>query len=236
VNDMGERPLDVFRTGKSYNVAQAARLAGTTPVTVHRWLVGYEIPGHQMAPVFGGPRAPLGEAPWTVSFLELAEIVVVARFRRGGPGHTPVPLERLRLAHTYARKRFRLPYPFASMELRESGGHVLHDFDVSRPNGAALTLDIGGQWVLPGMVRTELQHFEYRDGFASRWFPAGHEVPIVVDPHIAAGRPTIAGTAVTVDTIRRRFAARQSIQFIAEDFQIDPDVVERALQLVTDAA
>jgi hypothetical protein len=82
----GQAGVDLFRTGKAYNVVQAAKLAGTTPATVRRWLAGYEVPGHQMEPVFGGRRLPAGEAPWFVSFLQLVEIVVVARFRRGGRG------------------------------------------------------------------------------------------------------------------------------------------------------
>src|SRR3712207_2622998 len=81
--------MDRFRLGKAYSVGQSAELARTTPATVRRWLMGYSVPGHRMLPVFGGQRR--GSGPLVVSFLELAEIVVVARFRQATDGQGPVP-------------------------------------------------------------------------------------------------------------------------------------------------
>jgi uncharacterized protein (DUF433 family) len=228
--------IDPFRTGKAYSVLQAARLAGTTTATVRRWLAVYELPQPQMAPVFGESRLPSGEAAWSVSFLQLVEIVIVARFRQGTTGHSPVTLERLRRAHAFARLEFRSDYPFASRRLRDFGGHILHDFHAYAPGEAAIVLDLDGHGVLPGAVRAELVHFEYADELVSRWYPAGKNGPIVVDPRIAAGRPTVVGSGVTVDTIRKRFGAGQSIAFIAQDFALPPAVVERVLQLTTIAA
>lgn len=227
---------DAFRTGKAYTIAQAARLAGTSPATVRRWLAGYEAPGHQMMPVFAGQEAGRASAPLVISFLELVEIVVVARFRKGSPGGQPVTLERIRRAHAYSREQFQLPYPFASLNLRESGGHILHQFEAQEPGPALLALDMGGQWVLPGLVREELDRFEFSDRLVSRWFPLGKQVPIVVDPHIAAGRPTIAGSGVTVEIIRKRFQFGQSIDFIARDFELRRSDVEQALRYAAAAA
>ncbi|MGQ9677643.1 MAG: DUF433 domain-containing protein [Chloroflexota bacterium] len=226
--------LDKFRLGKAYTVAQAARLAGTTPATVRRWLVGYEAIGHRMAPVFGTRGRRHEENLLQVSFLELVEIVVVARFRQGIGGR-PVRLGRLRDAHAYARDVFGLTYPFASLNLRESGGHVMHEFDVGNPNGPRLALSLHGQWELPGLVRTELQHFDFdherrpADPFALRWFPRGRQVPIVVDPYVAAGRPTIYQRGVTIDTIVQRFRAGERIGDIAEDYELAIDLVEVAI-------
>jgi hypothetical protein len=42
-----------FRTDKMYSISQAARLARTTPQSVHRWLYGTTRPSHSMKPVFG---------------------------------------------------------------------------------------------------------------------------------------------------------------------------------------
>src|SRR3972149_3647087 len=102
--DIPEGPvsLDKFRTGKAYTVPQAARLAHSSSATVRRWLKGYEVPGHRMTPVFGRKIEAPEAGPLLVSFLELVEIVVVARFRQGADGHHRVPLERLRQAHDFA--------------------------------------------------------------------------------------------------------------------------------------
>ena len=218
---------DVLRYGKAYTVGQAARLAGVAPATVRRWLKGYEAPGRQMAPVFGAGGSPDG-APG-VSFLQLIEIVVVAQFRRG---KRPVQLDRLRRAHAFARERFGLPYPFASLSLREFGGHVLHEFDEADPHGPALALDIGGQWAMPGVVSSLLECVDFSavDHQAERWFPAGRDAPIVLDPRIGAGRLTVLGTGVTIDTIYQRFMAGESIEQLADDYDLSAATIQEAIR------
>jgi hypothetical protein len=170
-----------------------------------------------MAPVFGAERVP-DDAPG-VSFLQVIEVVVVAQFRRG---KRPVQLDRLRRAHAFARERFGITYPFASLNLREFGGHVLHEFDEADPHGPALALDIGGQWAIPGFVTNTLERVDFSeaDRLAERWFPAGRDVPIVLDPRVGAGRLTVLGSGVTVDTIYGRFQAGESIQVLASDYDL----------------
>lgn len=225
-----DRGPDVYRAGKAYTVGQAAHLAGTTAATVRRWLLGYEAPGHRMQPVFGNEGGAVGKGPLTVSFLQLIELSVVARFRAATSGK--VSLDRLRRAHEYARGELRLAYPFATLQLFESGGHILHQFEEQNPGPGVLALDLKGQWVLPGIVREEREQLDFgeSDPFAVRWFPRGREVPIVVDPRIAGGRPTIEHSGVTIDTIQRRWRARESIKLIAQDYELRPEVVEEALQ------
>ena len=199
--------VDQFRYGKAYTIRQAARLAGVLRATVRRWLEGYEAPDHQMAPVFGA--GPEGEAPG-ISFLQLIEIVVVARFRRA---NRPVQLDRLRRAHTFARDRFQIAYPFASLSLREFGGHVLHEFDVADPSGPVLALDLGGQWAMPGFVTQVLDELDFSqdDLLAERWFPAGRSAPIVVDPRIGAGRLTVlGGVSLSTPSISASWPGRPS--------------------------
>ncbi|MBI3979225.1 MAG: DUF433 domain-containing protein [Chloroflexi bacterium] len=159
-------------------------------------------------------------------------MVVVARFRHGDDGERPVTLERLRRAHEFARSELNVLYPFASLKLKTSLGHVLHEFEVREPgNGEGhLALDMGGQWVLPGFVTDAVNDFDFADQWASRWFPAGRSTPIVVDPLIAAGRPVIVGTRVPVMVISQRFKAGDSIDFLSEDFEVDRAAIEQALR------
>ncbi len=217
--------IDPFRSGKTYTVAEAARLARTSPQNVRRWLLGYKVPGHRMEPVFGEREA------LRLSFLELAEIVVVARFRE----RKSVRLQTLRDAHAYVRHTWsEIEYPFASLKLKEFGGQVLHDFDTRVPHlGAALAISMRGQWVLPTMVAEALDLFEFEenDKLAARWFPLGQDAPIVVDPRFAGGRPVIRGSGVTVDIVRKRFFdGDQTIGFIARDLRLERDDVEEVIR------
>jgi uncharacterized protein (DUF433 family) len=217
---------DPFRTAKAYTVSDAAKLAKTTAATVRRWLLGYDAPGHHMEPVFGLREIASGEA-LRVSFLELIEIVVCVRFRND----EEVRLGRIRAAHQFARKVMLVPFPFASMEFTVMGGHIIHQFEESEPGAGHMAFDLHGQWVLPGVVREVLETIDFaEDHLAARWFPYGKTANIVVDPHLAAGRPVIRGTRIPTVIVRERFKAGESIQFLAADYGIKPPIVEEILR------
>ncbi len=227
-------PPDRFRTGKAYSVTETARLAKTTSQTVRRWLIGYDQPGHHMEPVFGEKETD----PYRnlqVSFLELVEIAVVARFRKVG-----MKLGRIRDAHEFARKRLYVPFPFATMEFQSLGGHLIHEFEIEQPvrYSGYMAFDNEGQWTLPGIVQDELNALEYDkdDKFASRWFPYGRAANVVVDPHLAAGRPVIEGTRIPITAIQERFDAGDSMRYLAKDYGLTISVVEEVIRLAANAA
>jgi uncharacterized protein (DUF433 family) len=223
--------LDVFRTGKAYTVSEAAKLAGTTSATVRRWLQGYDQPGHQMDPVFGPARKADAGQPLMVSFIELIEIVVAARFRKGRPANRPLSLERLRMARAFAETALGVAYPFASLKLLEAGGHVLHEFEAQVGEPSYLALDLGGQWVLPLLVREEMEHnIDFDSQFAERWFPRGRDAKLVIDPRVAAGRLTVAGYGVTVDTLQARWRHGEPVESLARDYGIPHAMIEEILQ------
>lgn len=224
------KKLDVYRTGKAYTIREAADYAGTTPATVRRWVRGYEASGHRMRPVFAEMDSP-GEAP-RLSFLELAEIVVAVRFTQHGGKLEKVRAARQRAQHMYAD----LPYPFASLRLKQLGGEILHVID-EEMGGKALALSLGGpegdQYALPQFVDDALDLFDFDplDSMATRWFPAGRDVPLVVDPHFGGGRLTIQGRGVTVQVIRDCFFRDdQDIEFIASDYELDVHVVQEVIR------
>ena len=131
--------LNEWRTGPMYTFTEAAHLADVSPATVRRWMYGYTSPTGRMRPVFGTQNR-IKEQGAAVSFLQLAEVAVVGRFRRRN-----VTLERLRRAHSFAHEHFRLEYPFASLRLKTDGVHVLHQFEESEPGASLLALDRFGQ-------------------------------------------------------------------------------------------
>ena len=83
---------------------------------------------------------------------------------------------------------------------------------------------------MPGLLRETIDQIEYDDELAARWFPIDKTVPIVVDPKLSTGLPVIQGRGVTVQAIRKRFKSGLRIDFIARDFDMDPDLVETALR------
>ena len=209
-----------WQTLPAYTVSDAAKLAGTTAPTVRRWIWGNEI-----APVFGTKSASAGQ-PVTISFLMLAEILVAVRFRRRN-----IRLETIRQAHTFACDFLKVSHPFAFSEFDTLGGHIMHEFSLQTGEPALYrALDTKGmQAALPMPVLERLLQLDFIEerGLAARWFPLGRNVPVVVDPRFAAGRPSIAGRGIRAKTILTRFfSVGESISALAEDFELDTDVIE----------
>lgn len=215
-------PKDAWRTRPEYTISQAAKLVGTSTTTVRCWLYGSEKP--RMRPVFSDIKRHK-EAKAEVSFLQLAELVVVGRFRK-----RRVKLDRLRRAHDFARRMLEISHPFAWLKLKTEGAHVLSVFQDEMPGQNLLALDMHGQWTLPGEVIKALELFDYEEEFAARWYPIGKNVPIVIDPRFGAGKPTIPDRRLTIDVILKRWKAGQGMRFIASDFKLPQSVVETSLR------
>lgn len=223
---------DRFRTGKAYTVRQAADLAGVSPGTVRNWLYGSSAPsGYEMEPIFGTAKAKRPEQIARLSFLELSELIVAARFRK-----LRIKLPRIRAGHDYAKSRWGLEFPFAHLKLTSVGGHILREFEEAdpAPGGRFVVLSSPNQYVLPGIIKNELEQFDYseEDSFAERWYPFGRDVPAVLDPRFAGGKLTIRGRGVSVDIVSKRWRAGEKVASIASDFKLSPPDIEAVLQHV----
>jgi uncharacterized protein (DUF433 family) len=182
-----------------------------------------------MEPVFGQKAQDGAIGKLLVSFLELVEIMIASRFRNDDR----LKLDRIRRAHEYARKEWNVPFPFASLDFRAFGGHLMHQFEDDQPGPGHMAFDMHGQWALPGVVQEQLDTlvFEPDDKFASRWYPYGLNAGIVIDPHLAAGRPIVEGTRVPVSAIWERFEAGESIRALCLDYGLKSSTVEEVIRL-----
>lgn len=218
---------DSWRTDPLYTIVEAAHLAHVSHQTVRNWLYGYKVKERDILPLLGKQE----KAP-QVSFLQLTEILIVRGFRQN-----KIHLDRIRDAHDFAKVEWGIAFPFASLKLEPLGGHILHRFDEEKPGKSLATLDTKlQQWTLPGLVIETIHTFDYELEFVSKWYPKGKDKPIVVDPRISAGLPTIKNRRVTIETIRRRFKADYSIPFIASDLKLKKTEVEDALRWADEVA
>lgn len=204
------------RTTPLYTIPEAAHLARVSPATVRSWLYGSE----GKASLFEASPSPM------VSFLQLIELVVAANFRKT----ERVSLSRLRNAYLNAKQVLRLEYPFAYEQLEVVGGHIVRFLHTTGSSTSYQSMDEPTQWTLPGLLVEVKRKIIYEDKLAARWYPVGDEVPIVIDPRITSGIPTIQDRGVTVHAIRKRFLAGQEIAFIARDYEIEEGVVEFAVR------
>ncbi len=209
-----------WRTQPMYSFGEAARLADVSTSTVRNWFLGNT--ARQTPPLFPGGAAEES----MLSYLQLIETVVAARFRN----LDNVRYQNVHAAYRNAKEILGIEYPFAHANLEALGGHIIALLEGEESGSSLQALDSPTQWSLPGLVLEVIRQFEYEDDFAARWFPLGKACPIVIDPRIGSGIPTVEGRGVSVNTIFKRWRAGLKIDFIARDLDLEADDVETVLQ------
>jgi len=203
----------------NYQIGEAARYAQISAQTVAAW--------HRDA----DDRRTLSskENRAALSYLQLIEVAVVAAFRRGG-----ISLKTIRLAREYVSKVLQKEFPFSEYHFKTDGKDLLIGYDQvdgkKKGRGKLLVANKHGQLAWKEIIGT-LNDFEYGDGVAVRWHVAGKSSPVIIDPRIAFGAPTVSGTPTWV--IKGRRDAGESIEDISEDFGIKKSEVKRAIEFET---
>lgn len=202
----------------NYNIAEAAHYAGISSRTVADW----HRPGGRKAVTLSERK---GRA--ALSYMQLIEVAVVAAIRKLG-----VSLQRIRDAREYVSKQLESEHPFAEYRFKSDGKRLWLDYEQvegDKGRGKLLGVDQGGQLAWDEIIGRRLREFEYESGgIAVRWHPRGRESPIVIDPRIAFGAPTVQSIPTWV--VKGRWIAGESIGDIAADFGLTKLDVRKALQ------
>ena len=201
----------------AYRVSDAAYYAAISPQTVANWhyrqaALGAALPGREH-------RRPL-------SYLQLVEVAIVAVFRKFG-----VPLNSIRRTREYMAQSFKSEYPFAEYKFKTDGYHLLMDlleFEPIWDFRKLIVADKGGQLGWERMMEDKLYEFDYEYDLAIRWHVAGRQSPVIIDPRIAFGAPTIEGIPTWV--LKGRWKAGESIEDIEVDFKLSQEGVKYALE------
>ena len=194
--------LGPWRTQGAYNIGVAHRLTGVSADSIKRWLEDY--PDHILAlkPPW---RDGMGR-PWTnltrLSFLELVEVLIAGRIRSGH--HESYG--QVRKFHDMLASEWGTHFPFACEDLLTQEDRM------------------------PAPAMKVLCQLDYEDGFASRWLPFGKEGSLALDPRRAGGQPAIKGRRLRVVDISDYFVGGESVETLANDFDVAPADVEAALR------
>ena len=217
--------LNGWRTDALYSFSEAAHLAGVSAGTVRNWLKGYVTRDREADPLFVSRDNQVS----AVSFLQFIEIVVAGRLRKA----ERASYKKIHEAYRNALDQYNFEYPFAHMELKAIGGHIVHHIRGTPQSESVQSLDALPQWTLPGLVQIDevTSQLDYEGQLASKWWPVGKDVPIVVDPRFSAGSPTVAGRGVTISTIYKRFSiGKLPVDFLMEDFDLEREQIEEAIR------
>lgn len=215
VIDLLERPL--------YNMPQVDRLLALPSGTAKRWIDGYQRRGRLYDPVIR--LEPTGDE--IVTWGEFVEARFLAEYRTKG-----IPLVRMRPAILELRKQFG-QYPLAHARPLIDGKDLVLQVQDSVGLEKALVLVIvrNGQLTLSDPASNFVQSVEYGandDPIVQRIRPLTGNDAVVVDPLRQFGEPVVRSVPTSV--IAELFDAGDSVESIAELYELDRDDVEAALR------
>ncbi|QMW22568.1 DUF433 domain-containing protein [Sandaracinobacteroides saxicola] len=202
----------------NYRIGEAARYADISSQTVARW--------HQTGQ--SNKRGTLSNKNkgQSLSYLQLIEVAVVAQFRRAN-----VRLDKIRAAREYVSKQLNAEFPFAEYRFKTDGKDLWMDYaeiEAKMGDNKLLKASAGGQLAWTDIIG-RLQEFEYeRAGLAVRWHLAGRNSPLVIDPRIQFGAPSVEGIATWA--FKGRWEAGELLDDIADDFGVANSDVLAALE------
>ena len=115
-------------------------------------------------------------------------------------------------------------------ELRSSGQDVFFD-----RLSELINLSRSGQMAMRQMLSAYLKHVERDENdLPSRLYPlrpawSGAKRPIVIDPRISFGRPTVAGAGVSTEALANRIDAGERAEDLAWDYGLEVTQIEDAV-------
>ncbi len=215
-----------------YSIPEAARIlrvtagdAAPSAASLRRWVAGYRSAGER--------RHPMGElASWDIdgkrafSFLALVEVHVVGLLREYG-----VSMRAIRRAREDLAERFGSPHPFATSKLLTDSRKILLQVD----EDTLLRLDKTGIQEFSRIVEDFCSKVEFDDAsdLAARIRPLGRKSGVVVDPEHAFGRPVIENTNLPTDTIYAYIKGGESVENVANFFELTVEQIEEAVEIET---
>lgn len=221
--------LDLLGVGL-YTREEAARLLSVHPSTLRRWLVGYSYPlkdnarGRQPAVVDAG-RSLHAEVK-VVTFLDLAELLVIKGFRRHG-----IPLQQIRVAAEEGARIAGTDHPLAALHVVTDGRQIFADVPPHPGSGGMVSLTERGQYVFVDAVEAYLRDLDFdpSTGMASKWWPRGRDGIVVVDPGVGFGAPHVVETGVPTSVVYELAQAGEDLASVAGWFGLTSQQAEAAI-------
>jgi uncharacterized protein (DUF433 family) len=215
VTSILERPV--------YGISEAAGLLGLRPDRARAWVDGYERQGSFYAPVIREERTGDEVLTWG----EFVELGYLREYRRKG-----VPLQRLRPVIDELRREFNTPYPLATAKPYLYGKELVLKLQEKNdiPRAIAIVVASGQTIAFADEANRFLKKVEFdppADGDVRRLYPAGTASPVVIDPLLRFGRPTVQGVAT--ERLWELFDAGESVATIADGYELAEDLVKSAV-------
>jgi uncharacterized protein (DUF433 family) len=216
----------------AYPIVEAARYLAIPSGTLQSWLRGRTYQTNQGQKSFD----PLIQRPNTqltqLSFTNLVEAHVLRVIRQVHE----IRLDKVRTALDYLDQQLQIPHPLANIQFQTDGVDLF-----TESVGRLINVSQAGQLAMRETLQHLLQRIEWdKNGIAAKLYPLtsglktqpAENLPknLVIDPHIAYGRPTLVGTGIPINILTTRYKAGESIDDLAADYTCDRLQIEDAIR------
>jgi len=212
----------------AYGIVEAAHYLRLPAATLRGWAIGRPYLRSD-GPQFSEPVLALPNRNKPVlSFINLVEAHVLGAIRR----RYLIPFHKVRSALVFLKERLHSRHPLADYEFTTDG--ISHFIDHL---GRFIDVTEEGQLAMRQLLLAYLRRIE-RDpkGIPVKLFPFTREPEadepraIVIDPHLAFGRPVLVGTGVATVIIAERFEAGETMEALAADYGRPRSDIEEAIR------
>jgi uncharacterized protein (DUF433 family) len=218
---------DALRKAPAYPLAEAARYLRLAPATLRSWCVGRPYLRRDGTAHF----RPLIQLPGRDSTILSFENLIEAHVLRALRIEHSISIKAVRDAIVFAERSLQIKRLLTSRELRTNAGELFLD-----RYGQLISLSRSGQLAMRKLLEAHLRRVEWNPSAVPfRLFPfvqgEGDSAPrnIAIDPAIAFGRPVLLSHGVSTRAIIDRIDAGESLEDVAEDYEIEPHSVEEAI-------
>lgn len=215
-----------LRDQPAYSIAEAARYLKLPAATLRSWTVGRPYPKAGKTARFQPLIRVARKVSPALSFYNLIEAHVLRSLRTDHG----VAIRELRAAIDFAEKSLTIERLLLHKDLRTHAGDVFLD-----KYGELINLSASGQLALRKLLDEHLKRVDWDDWqFPVRLYPfvsteGSVRMPIAIDPAIAFGRPVILRAGVSTRTIAERLDAGESVNDLAEDYDLTAPEIEEAV-------
>jgi uncharacterized protein (DUF433 family) len=215
-----------LRDQPAYSLTEAARYLKLPVATLRSWVVGRAYPRGESVATFRPLLKPARKQPPLLSFYNLIEAHVLRSLRT----EHGVAIRELRRAIAYAERTLKIERLLLNRDLRTHAGEVfLEEY------GKLINLSTSGQIAMRRLLEEHLKRVEWDQWqFPVRLYPyvsaePTTERPIAIDPDIAFGRPVVIRAGVSTEAIAGRIDAGETVEALAEDYDLKPEEIEEAV-------
>lgn len=222
---MGAKDINL-RDEPAYGLTEAARYLKLPIATLRSWVVGRDYPKGETVTTFHPLIKPAHKIPPLLSFYNLIEAHVLRSLRT----EHGVAVREVRKAIEYAEQSLDITRLLLHKDLRTHAGEVFLDEYHKLTN-----LSTSGQMAMRRLLEDYLKRVEWGEWqYPVRLYPyvspePTAERPIAIDPDIAFGRPVILRAGVATEAIVERIDAGETVEALAEDYDLKPNEIEEAV-------